>query len=80
MQMKLHASRIFAQAAEQILYLHPFCILLVWVFPTGLVNTVCGTQEPGANSRYGKISTCSCALAPTPQVSLISLWGQGVAR
>lgn len=41
---------------------------------------VCGTQEPGANSRYGKISTCSCALAPTPQVSLISLWGQGVAR
>lgn len=45
MQMNLYASRIFAQAAEQIWYLHPFCILLVWVFPTGLVNTVCRKQE-----------------------------------
>lgn len=45
MQMNLHTSRIFAQAVEQIWYLHPFCILLVWVFPTGLVNLCAGSRS-----------------------------------
>lgn len=42
----IHASKVFAQTAEQIWYLHPLCILLACVFPTGLVNTVCRPRGP----------------------------------